>query len=39
MMFGMVVSITQQTLDDAVALVHLVILCWSLLGFDDCGLY
>lgn len=33
-MFGKGVSITQQT----VALVHLITLCWSPLGFADAGL-
>ena len=36
-MFGKGINITQQTVDDAVALVHLATLCWSLLGFVDAG--
>ena len=37
MMVGKGVSITQQPVDDSVALVHLATLGWSLLGFADDG--
>jgi hypothetical protein len=37
-MFGKGISITQQRVDTAVALVLLAILCWSSLGFADAGL-
>lgn len=33
MMFGKVISITQETLDYAVTLVPLATLCWASLGF------
>jgi hypothetical protein len=34
-MFGKSVSITQQTMDGALARVSLAALCWSSLGFTD----
>ena len=37
-MFGKDVSTSQQTVDDAVALVHLATLGWPLLSFADIGL-
>jgi hypothetical protein len=37
-MFDQGNHITQQTVDDSVALVRLGTLCWSLLGVADAGL-
>lgn len=37
-MSGERVGITQQTVDHALALVHLVAFCWSSLGFANAGL-
>lgn len=37
--FGKSVRLTQQTVDDVVALVHLATRCWSPLGFADSGFH
>ena len=37
-MFGKSLSITQQIVDNVLALVCLATLCWSLLGFTEAGL-
>jgi hypothetical protein len=38
MMLGKDIRITQQTVDNAAALLHLATLCWSSLGFADTSL-
>jgi hypothetical protein len=37
--FGKGISITQQTVDNTLAMVCLATLCWCSLGFGDASLY